>query len=103
MFNVSESIERAARLAESIVDPNNIAPQIHDALCAYRDHHQPTGNFLKRVLSNDLFGAMKGADPHSMQTLPAICAWICSELPSDSWGAEDAYKRWVADHLRGRP
>lgn len=63
---------------------------------AYAKDRVPTGPFLKAVLENDLFGALKKADPESKENLVAICNWVFWELPAPCWGSPAK----VANHLK---
>lgn len=66
----------------------------------------PTGDFLRAVLSGDLFGAMGRADARNKQALSAICMYVANQLPAVCWGGPNAVEQWIkhkADERRLRP
>ena len=55
----------------------------------------PTGDFLKAVLSNDLFDAYARADRENINDLPEIVQYIFNELPMKSWGSREKVEAWI--------
>ena len=66
-----------------------------DALDRYVNHHIPTGGFLYRVLTNDLFGALSKADQDNTRALHLIVKYIYNELPGSCWGNSKAVEEWL--------
>ena len=50
--------------------------------------------FLKAVLENDLFSAMKMATSDERVALPFIAQYIVKELPVESWGSREKVREW---------
>jgi len=48
---------------------------------------QAPGDFLRAMLENDLFGALRHADPSSKENLVAIAQYIWNEIPANIWGS----------------
>ncbi len=57
---------------------------------------RPTGGFLRAVLENNLLDAVTRADHINSKCLPAILAFVYTNVPSPMWGSHEA----VAEHLR---
>jgi len=81
------------------IDPEGIAEQIPDnlrrSLIAYRDDHRPTGDFLRAVLSGDLFDAVGRGDVFSRRAFFAVCDWILWTFPDGSYGSPAKYEEWT--------
>lgn len=73
----------------------NIPQQTIDSLERYKQHHIPTGGFLRCVLTNDLFGAIGKADVGNRYAIYEICLYIYNELPVKSWGSEQQVNDWL--------
>ncbi len=65
------------------------------ALRRYAYLHYPLGDFLRSLVSNDLFEALGRADQDNLHNLPALGAFVYNELPRSCWGSPQAYKAWV--------
>lgn len=85
-----------------LTDPGRIAPRIKEALDNYGKHGLPTGDFLRAVLSNDLFTAFRRADPMSTATMAAIVAYITAFLPQGCYGSTAAVDLWLLEHRDAR-
>lgn len=73
----------------------NACPEnIKESILAYIEG-RPTGGFLRAVLSNDLWEAVRGADDVSQECLPAILSFVYDNVPVDMRGSPDA----VVTHL----
>ena len=72
-----------------------VPPLILRGIHNYKDHHLPVGDFLQAVLSNDLFSAMKFADPYSLYTLPFIVKLVQDTVPNKARGSVAAYESWI--------
>ncbi|MCA1833060.1 MAG: hypothetical protein ABR520_11360 [Mycobacteriales bacterium] len=88
-------IEEIDRLP-AIDAPERIPPAIRAGLDRYADAGIRTGSFLQAVLSGDLFDAFKRADPESLLAMPAIVAYVRTQLPDVCWGSEDLVEAWIA-------
>lgn len=55
------------------------------------------GNFLTAVLENNLFGALRYADPDSLDHLAEITRVVWNDIPGNIWGSPEAVKT----HLQG--
>lgn len=64
------------------------------ALRRYIDHHIPTGDFLRAVLSNDLRGAITKADAGNLAALGALVQWLIDEAPQLCWGSLGMVRSW---------
>lgn len=69
-----------------------------ESLRAYAEVGRPTGDFLRCVLENDLFGALGRADDVNKWLLPFICMYIYNEMPTACWGSAEKVDRWVVQH-----
>jgi hypothetical protein len=72
---------------------------IIDSLTRYRDHHLPTGGFLRAVLENNLSGALGGADDDNLRDLREIVRWVYNEMPGNAWGSAEKVKAWIKEGL----
>ena len=76
-------------------DYNRIKQSTTDTLLRYVNQGIPTGDFLRAVLSNNMFEAFGRADSENYATMGDIVAYIYNELPSGCWGSPDKYKAWL--------
>ena len=65
------------------------------------DEGVPPGSFLRRVLENDLYGAVVAADMQSRRELSELVLWIAQNAPPGSWGSPRAVIAWQ-EHMRRR-
>lgn len=75
-----------------------IPPQLMTTLYRYKNYHQPTGDFLKAVISNDLTLAFMRADLASERAMKDIVSWCYYELPGPSRGSLEAYDNWTKSY-----
>ena len=73
----------------------NIPEHIKASIDRYVSDKVPTGQFLRAVLSNDLFDALGRADEFSRDALPEICSYIYNEVPGSCWGSPEKVKEWL--------
>lgn len=85
-----------------LYDPGRLDPRIKQSLDDYGKHGIPTGDFLRAVLSNDLFGAFHRADPVSTATIAAIFWYVTNRLPPGCYGSEAAVDAWLEEHRARR-
>ncbi len=72
-----------------------IHPDVIETLTAYWRTGRRTGDFMRAVLANDLFGAFGRADRENRATLGDIVAWIWERLPAKSYGSYEAVDMWI--------
>ncbi len=73
----------------------NLPPMVKETLDEYVKNRRPTGDFLRCVLSNDLFGAIGRADEISIRFIREICSYIYCKIPSCCWGSDKKYYQWI--------
>lgn len=66
-----------------------------EPLMAYRDHHRPTGDFLRAVLENDLLTACAHADHINRTRLYRVVQFVYSQLPSPCYGSPEKVNAWL--------
>lgn len=76
-------------------DPSRIPQRIRDGLDRYAQHGLPTGDCLRAVLEDRLFRAFDFADAETAAAMPAILAYITSQLPIDCWGSPEVVAAWI--------
>ena len=72
-----------------------IRPEIVAAINRYALQHQPVGDFLTAVLTNDLKGAFGRADENNRENLHEIVGYVYNEIPSVCQGSAAKYKAWT--------
>jgi hypothetical protein len=70
---------------------------IIEGIRRYVDHHCPTGEFLRAVLSNKLKEAIFSADDDNILVLPEIVRYCYNEIPGLCWGSPEKVRAWIAD------
>jgi hypothetical protein len=65
-----------------------------DALHRWGKYAIDPGDFLRAVLSNDLFGAYGRADDFSKADMDLIVKFIYNKLPGDCWGSTERVSTW---------
>lgn len=73
---------------------------VKDGLDRYVNDGIPTGDFLRAVLTNDLFGAMGRADEENRANLFDICSYVWDYLPIPCWGSADKVNKWIESHRK---
>lgn len=68
---------------------------IKQALDNYGTDGVPTGGFLRAVLSNDLFLALRKADIDNQHDIFEIVHYVYNELPGNCWGSKEAVAAWL--------
>jgi hypothetical protein len=71
--------------------PDNLMKSLH----RYIIERCPTGDFLRAVLSNNLFEACGRADKSSIAALHAIVGFIYNHAPSNCHGSPEKVKAWL--------
>ena len=72
-----------------------VREDIIQALHDYAWLRVPLGDFLRAVVSNNLFDAIGRADDDNLANMPAIVGYVYNEMPSQCWGSPAHYKAWV--------
>lgn len=65
------------------------------AMRRYVEHHQPVGDFLTAVLSNNLRMAFRCADDENKPLIEEYVKWAHWEIPGNAWGSREAVKAWL--------
>jgi len=73
---------------------NKIPDRIKEAVNRYYNDGILPGSFLQAVLTNDLFGAVRHADPYSYAALREIISYVYNELPSKCHGSRKNVLAW---------
>lgn len=56
---------------------------------------QPIGNFMEAFLSNDLWSAIRRADPENVMHFKEIFDYLLTYIPNYViWGSKDAFELW---------
>jgi len=55
----------------------------------------PTGDFLQRIISNDLFGAYQHADYLNKPQLHRYAEFFLLHAPEGCYGSQEIYEKWV--------
>lgn len=77
-------------------------PAMIAALLGYVTHGVPLGDFLRAVVSNDLFEAMGRADEDNLRNMPALVGFLYNECPTGCWGSPVRYNDWLAAKAQER-
>lgn len=85
----------ASDLTRSAKD-RGVPDHLIEGVVAYAIDRRPTGDFLKSVLSNDLFGALMRADSKSLNGIVRLAAFIQYHLPYDSFGSPEIVAAWLS-------
>jgi len=70
------------------------------ALDDYLVKHWAPGDFLKAVLSNDLFNALGQADDLNRVALFDICAYIYNHVTPEAWGSPTRVEAWLKEEVQ---
>lgn len=74
-----------------------------ESLDAWAKQGRPMGDFLTRVVENDLFGCLGHADINSRMHLFDVCRYIYNELPSSCWGSKEKVAAWAKERAEKGP
>ena len=66
-----------------------------ESIKRYVDDHEPRGDFLRAVISNNLRDAVWHADDENLRNLPAFVAYCHNVAPSACWGSPEKYNAWI--------
>jgi len=103
-----KSVPRCYRIARKMRDakiPSHLVPELE----LYLEEGVIPGNFLRSVLSNNLWGSIMHADSHGMESsitggieaaeLEVLVRFLWVHAPEESWGSEEAVHAW-GDSIR---
>lgn len=79
-----------------IAKETGVPDHLIEGLVAYATDRRPTGDFLRSVLNNDLFGALQRADSKSLAGIVRVASFIHHHFPYDSFGSEEIVSRWLS-------
>lgn len=79
-----------------LTSSDRIPPAIREALDRYGATGLRTGSCLQAVLEGDMFGAFGRAGAETLLALPAIVAYIRTQLQPGSYGSPEIVARWIA-------
>lgn len=65
-----------------------------ESIIAYCKTGRPTGDFLRRVINNDLRGAFIYADEHNAPVMKRIMMFLHNECPGGAHGFPTAFDDW---------
>lgn len=77
------------------MDVSMIRLDIVESLDQWAASGVPTGDFLRAVLSNNLFEAVCRADDDNIKVIVEICRYIYNELPAGCHGSPEKVKAWA--------
>lgn len=77
-----------------------ISPTILVKMHAYINNHEPTGDFLRAVLENNLSDAFSRADDWNRETLFDIVGFVYNEAPRACWGSPAKVDTWLAAYVK---
>ena len=83
--------------SKSIFDDlrSQIPPNIVEGLDRYVNEHQPVGDFLTAVLSNDLRESLGRADLSSRRAIFEIVSLLYNYAPGVCWGSKEKVMAWL--------
>jgi len=79
-------------------DYSQIPPHMMARLRAYLDNHEPVGDFLTAVLTNNLSDACSRADDTNIEIIPVYAAYLYNNAPAAAWGSPAKLKAWLAPY-----
>ena len=71
-----------------------IPSHMQDAILSYVKGGRLTGDFLRAVVSNDLFRAVGHADMQNQPLIPLYVSWFFNRAPMGCIGSEEAVRLW---------
>lgn len=78
------------------IDYTGLPGGLQGGMLEYIEHGLPTGDFLGKFLSNDLFGSLGHADSTNRHHIWEIAQWIFNNAPGGCWGDKHRVARWIA-------
>jgi len=65
--------------------------------------HEPKGNFITAVLTNNLSEAFACADNENCKTMFQIASYCHNQIPGVCWGSPEKVKRWIEQGPNSTP
>lgn len=72
-----------------------IPDYMQEPLLAYVNTGRLTGDFLRAVLSNNLFDAVGRADSTNLPLIPLYVRWLYNRAPIGCYGSPKVVEAWV--------
>lgn len=91
---IAEARVRAEASARLEVLEDGVPSHLRDGLFSFIRTGRPVGGFLTAVLTNDLSGCIRAADPISLRALAQTVRWLQRCAPSAAWGSVEHMRRW---------
>lgn len=85
-----------AALVTMIAKRNGVPDHLIDGVAGYVTLGHRPGSFLLAVFENDLFEAVRRADPVSSAGLVALACFIDNSLPAACHGSRERVAAWIA-------
>lgn len=81
-----------------------IPPHMQEAILAYVNTGRMTGDFLRAVVTNDLFNAVGRADRVNLPLIPLYVRWLYNRAPLACFGSPETLLEWSNNGgLQGQP
>lgn len=85
-----------------MIDYSKIPEHTMSSMQEYVINGRPCGDFLRAVISNDLFEAVSRADLVNRSCMFEICSWFINNSPIGCHGSRDIYNDWVQNKAEER-
>ena len=85
-----------AHLRRRLIEAD-VPESLHYGLVEYFAARQPTGDFLRAVLENNLSEAAVRADIVNRFCLAEIVLFLYNDCPARAWGSPEKVAAWLAD------
>lgn len=72
-----------------------IPEYMHGGIVRYITDHNPPGDFLRAIITNNLKESFRCADETNQVIIHKYIHWFYQYAPSNCWGSEENYKRWL--------
>lgn len=90
MSRLDEDALKGLIAADTFVPPN-----LRAGLLSYIEDRQPTGDFLRSLLSDSLFECVLRADPVTVRHIPTVVRWVFNFAPAACWGSSAKVSAWT--------
>lgn len=94
-MNTENTIDIATHGLYQQMHDFGIPEHCQEALAGYILEHKPTGNFLQKLLSNDLKGTFEAADDINSKAVRNYVLFLYHCAPSSCWGSPEKVKSWL--------
>lgn len=79
-----------------MIDYSRLPDSLRESAKLYIEHGILPGEFLRAVISNDLFEAVGRADDFNRILMHDICSWFHCEAPGECFGCPERMEEWHA-------